>query len=64
MLAALSQHLAWQGDARFLIADDTQHLLDLARQDAGPAGLLLGWVEEGAVEDTEARSEWWRLIPS
>ncbi|ARN23951.1 hypothetical protein A4W93_18420 [Piscinibacter gummiphilus] len=64
MLAALSQYLQWQGDARFLIANDPQHLLDLARHDTGPAGLLIGWVEEGAVEGTTARSEWWRLIPS
>jgi len=64
MLAALSQHLAWQGDARFLIADDPQHLLDLASHDTGPPGLLIGWVEEGAVEGTTARSEWWRLIPA
>ncbi|MET0349323.1 MAG: beta-ketoacyl synthase N-terminal-like domain-containing protein [Rhizobacter sp.] len=64
MLAALSQHLHWQGDARFLIADDTKHLLALARHEVGPAGLLIGWVEEGAVAGTEARSEWWRLIPS
>jgi 3-oxoacyl-[acyl-carrier-protein] synthase-1 len=64
MLAALSQHLAWHGDARFLIAENPQHLLDLASTDTGDAGLLLGWVEEGAVEGTEARSEWWRLVRS
>lgn len=64
MLAALSQHLQWQGDARFLIAENPQHLLDLARTDTGPAGLLIGWVEEGAAEGTTARSEWWRLIPA
>lgn len=57
MLAALSQHLAWQGDARFTLCRDPQALLQLAQAECGPGGLLIGWVEDGQ------RSEWWRLAP-
>ena len=57
MLAALSQHLAWQGDARFTLSRDPQAVLQLAQAECGPGGLLIGWVEDGR------RSEWWRLAP-
>lgn len=60
MLAALCQHLAWQGDARFVVSRDPQAVLRLAQIESGSAGLLLGWVEEGAAA---ARTEWWRLVP-
>ncbi len=59
MLAALCQHLHWSGDARFVLSRDPQALLRLAQREAGPAGLLLGWVDEGV----PARSEWWRMVP-
>jgi hypothetical protein len=59
MLAALSQHLAWQGDASFIVCRDRQALRRLAEREAGPAGVLLGWVEEG----DSLRTEWWRLQP-
>jgi hypothetical protein len=57
MLAALSQQLAWQGDARFALCQDAHAALKLAQQDADASnGLLIGWIEEGQ------RTEWWRLI--
>ncbi len=57
MLAALSHHLAWQGDARFIVSRDREALLQLALQESGAAGLLLGWVEE------DCCTEWWRFVP-
>lgn len=60
MLAALSQHLAWQGDARFIVTRDTQSLLALAQFELGNAGGLIGWVEEDVAGET-ARTEWWRF---
>ena len=56
MLAALSQHLAWQGDARFTVCRDRDALLQLAVHECGAAGLLFGWVEE------DLRTEWWRVL--
>ena len=56
MLAALSRHLAWQGDAGFTLSRDPQAVLQLAQLEAGPAGLLIGWVEE------DLRTEWWRWV--
>ena len=58
MLAALSQHLAWQGDASFMAGRDPQAVRHLAECEAGPAGLLFGWVEES----DPWRTEWWRLV--
>jgi hypothetical protein len=58
MLAALSQHLGWQGDARFTLSRDPQALLQLAQGECSDQGLLIGWVEE------DRRSEWWRLVPA
>ncbi len=55
MLAALSQQLAWQGDARFMLCRDKDAVLRLARLECGPAGVLIGWVEE------DRRTEWWRV---
>lgn len=57
MLAALSQCLAWQGDACFTLSRDPDQLLQLAQLDCSPAGLLMGWVDE------DLRTEWWRLLP-
>lgn len=57
MLAALSLQLGWQGDACFTVCRDAQATLALAQLDSGPAGLLIGWVEE------DRRTEWWRLAP-
>ena len=59
MLAALCRHLHWNGDARFVLSRDTGALLRLAQLESGPAGLLLGRVEEGPAQG----SEWWRLVP-
>lgn len=60
MLAALSRHLAWQGDAHFIVTRDTHALLALAQLESGRAGGLIGWVEEDAAGET-ARTEWWRF---
>jgi hypothetical protein len=56
LLAALSQQLAWQGDARFTLSRDRQAVLQLAQLECSAAGLLIGWVEE------DLRTEWWRLV--
>jgi hypothetical protein len=58
MLAALSRHLAWQGDARFMLCRDKGAVLRLATLESGPAGVLIGWVEE------DQRVEWWRGVHS
>jgi hypothetical protein len=58
LLAALGQHLGWQGDARFTLSRDRQAVLQLAELECSDAGLLIGWVEE------DLRSEWWRLAPA
>jgi hypothetical protein len=55
MLAALSEHLGWQGDARFTLCRDKAAVLRLAKLECGPAGVLIGWVEE------DQCAEWWRL---
>lgn len=53
-LAALSQHLGWQGDARYVLSRDAHATLQLAQLESGPAGLLIGTVTE------DHRTEWWR----
>ena len=60
MLAALSQHLAWQGNASFIVSRDEQALRHLAECEAGPRRCFWGWVEEG----DSLRTEWWRLAPA
>ena len=60
MLAGLCRHLPWRGDARFVLSRNEQVLLTLVQREAGPAGVLLGWVDEGAAP----RSEWWRMVPA
>ena len=57
MLAALSRHLAWQGDARFIVSRDRNQVQELALHESGAAGLLIGWVEE------DRCTEWWRFVP-
>lgn len=57
MLAALSQHLGWQGDARYVLSRDPQaslQLVQLESSEGGAAGLLIGTVDE------DRRTEWWR----
>lgn len=58
MLAALSQHLRWQGDARLAMSRDRALTLQLAQLESGPQGLLIGWVE------ADTCTEWWRLVPA
>lgn len=58
-LAVLSQHLAWQGDARFMLCGDKREVLELAQQECealDAPGLLIGWVEE------DQRTQWSRLL--
>ncbi len=57
MLAALSQHLGWQGDARCVLSRDAQATLQLAQLECGAGGLLIGTVDE------DRRTEWWRYSP-
>jgi hypothetical protein len=59
MLAALSRHLGWQGDARYTLSRDLAALWRLARCEAPPEGMLIGWVEDGPAP----KSEWWRVRP-
>jgi hypothetical protein len=68
MLAGLSQYLDWQGDACLMLHSDPAALLRLARHECGPAGVLIGWVDEGGDAESDAPSpmstEWLRLLPS
>jgi len=61
MLAALGQHLGWQGDAAFFAVRDTGLLLRMACREAGPAGLLFGVVEDE--QGDVLRTAWLRLVP-
>jgi hypothetical protein len=58
ILPALAAALRWQGDAGIVLARDRMQLAILAAQQAGPNGMLLGWVEE-----SPCSSEWLRLAP-
>lgn len=58
LLPALAGALNWQGDACVVMARDPMNLATLACQQAGPNGMLLGWVEEAP-----CRSYWIRLAP-
>lgn len=61
LLAALSLHLGWCGDARFITNPDPFAVLALALAvaDSHADGLLLGWVNELQTES----SHWLRLQP-
>lgn len=56
LLPALAAALKWQGDAGIVVARDRVALALLAARQAGPNGMLLGWVEE-----LPRRSDWLRL---
>jgi hypothetical protein len=56
LLPALVAALQWQGDAGIVMARDRMQLATLAAQQAGPSGMLLGWVEE-----SPCSSDWLRL---
>jgi hypothetical protein len=61
LLAALSVHLQWRGDARFITHPDPLSVLVLALAiaDSHTDGLLIGWVNE-----LETQSNlWMRLLP-
>lgn len=59
ILPALAAALNWQGDAGVVLARNPMDLAILACHQAGSAGMLLGWVEEGM----PGRSAWLRLVP-
>jgi hypothetical protein len=66
LLATLSAHLSWCGDARFITQPDPLAVLDLALAMAGSHadGLLLGWVSELGDEGRPCESSLWlRLEP-
>lgn len=59
-LPALAHRLGWCGDGRCQSSPDPAVTLDFACTDAGPAGLLAGWVDEG----DPLCSIWLRLVPA
>ena len=59
-LPALAQYLGWQGNGRCLTTRDPLLALQLACLEAGPDGLLAGWVDE----DAPGTSVWLRLSPT
>ena len=59
-LPALAQYLGWQGNGRCLTTRDPLLALQLACLEAGPDGLLAGWVDE----DAPGTSIWLRLSPT
>jgi len=59
LLPALAAALKWQGDAGIVVARDRMSLAILAARQAGPNGMLLGWVEE----EEPRLSQWIRLAP-
>ncbi|HEY0664857.1 MAG TPA: hypothetical protein VGD24_02210 [Gallionella sp.] len=59
LLPALAAALKWQGDAAIVVTRDATGLAQLAAQQAGANGMLLGWVEE-----LPCQSVWVRLVRS
>lgn len=60
VLPVLARALGWQGDGRCLATRRPEAALRRACADAGPGGVLAGWVEE----DPPAHSHWLRLRPA
>ncbi|HSD36746.1 MAG TPA: beta-ketoacyl synthase N-terminal-like domain-containing protein [Rhodocyclaceae bacterium] len=65
--AILAQALQWQGNARFVNQRSPFALIQTACCEAGPQGVLLGWLEESqSADETTQRSAssfWLRLRP-
>ena len=59
VLPALARYLDWHGEGRCLSSRAPALALQLACVEAGPGGLLAGWVDE----DEAGRSQWLRLLP-
>jgi hypothetical protein len=59
-LPALAGHLRWSGNGRVLTTREPGAALLLASLEAGPEGMLLGWVDE----DAPGQSIWLRLLPA
>lgn len=64
LLPALARYLAWQGDGRCLTTRDPADALRLGVLEAGPAGALLGWVDEAGPGGEPGKSLWLRLVPA
>ncbi len=60
MLAVLAAHLGWRGNANFTCHPKPAALVRLAAAQCGPAGMLLGWVDEPGAGSTS----WLRLRPA
>jgi hypothetical protein len=60
MLAVLSAHLGWSGNASFICNPRPQEIIRLAAAQCGTKGMLLGWVDE----DKQGLSSWLRLRPA
>lgn len=60
VLPALAQMLAWRGNGRCLTTRDPALALLMATLEAGPQGMLAGWVDE----DAPGKSIWLRLVPA
>jgi hypothetical protein len=64
--AIVAQALQWQGNARVANHRDPLALLASACREAGPEGVLIGWLEEDSDaggETSPATSYWLRLRP-
>ncbi len=60
MLAVVSAHLGWTGNASFVCSRDPLDTFRLAAASAGPQGVLLGWVDE----IDQGATSWLRLLPA
>ncbi|MDB5800245.1 MAG: Beta-ketoacyl synthase [Rhodocyclales bacterium] len=63
LLAIIAQAVQWQGDARIMNSRDPLALLHAACNEAGPRGVLIGWLEE-AHDAATASNFWLRLRPA
>lgn len=60
LLAMLAARLNWQGNAGFLAGASFPELQKLAALQMGPAGALIGWIDDAGGGSTE----WLRILPS
>lgn len=60
LLAMLAARLGWQGNACFVAGATLDQLRELAELQVGPAGALIGWIDD--VED--GSTEWLRVFRS
>lgn len=60
LLAMLAARLDWQGNAEFLAGASFSELQHLAKLQMGPAGALIGWIDDADGGSTE----WLRIFRS